>query len=378
MAFDLRESVRSLVIDFPSDRAFVDRILSLMFFSGLDVIQQITSNRFGTGIGLLGTSGNTGGRPVLLITPLERRNSSILPSPPLEALKLARLDLLTKIWLIQRLSEDLVPVAPMIAAYPMDPLGLGLSALFNEFVLPRCKRPVTAQLFASGASSRPVKVDTRPAAVTLHLKTAADGRHGHGRLFSITVSNRKRLNWQVLLTRIAESSRQGTVLQDMILGGWDRSRLMFASFSLWTGDVVPEWPSQWRVREIRSAGHETGMPGISVDNMRPCLESFGSKDAVCVFLSAGNEWIECTYIMPPQRVTDFVARARKSGAVVGQVELYSSRQGRTSSGMAMATGLPSLLHSVDVYLACPPVNTIRSMDALDEWSNKFLNFFKAI
>lgn len=380
MAFDLEPAIHELVLDFASDKVFVDFILSRMFFSGLQVTQQVTSDRFGTGVGLFGHSAGSG-RTLILLTPLGIQTASFLPAPPIEMLKLARLDLLIKIWMADRLLESLNPPDLMIAAYRMDPLGSGLATLFDDLIRPRCDKSATAVMFASDVNGPgPVKVVFRPAMVTTSMPIPGhlSAINGH-RSFTVTVSNRKRLDWLVLLDRLsAFHDSNDIVLSDLMLGGWDRSQPRFAAFTVTTGSSIPEWPGQWRVRELRAPNHLKGGWENALRQLKASLCSFGNPGVTPVFLHARDGFVDCTYMMSPQMVTDFVSSAKKNGAHTEMIDLYDSEQPKPGKGLHWL-GAVSLLQPLTTYLSAPPVSMVRDhLAGVSEWVEEFLNFLKKV
>jgi len=378
VAFDLERAVSELVKNFASDKVFVDFILSRMFFSGLQVTQQVTSDRFGTGIGLFGQTAGTG-RAMILLSPLGMRTLSFLPDHPIETLKLARLDLLAKIWVADRLMETSGHPGVMVAAYRMDPLGSGLETIVNELIRPNCDKSAMAVMFTPDVNG-PVQAVFRPAMVRTNMRISASiPVVEESRTFRITVSNRKRLDWKGLLGSLSLfHKKHGIILSDIMLGGWDRSSLRFASFIVTTGSSQPSWPGKWRVRRLKYFSPSKGGLEHALNEIDTCVKGFDMPDVTPIFLHAKDGYLDSTYIMSPKMVNSFVSNAEKQGARTEMIELYDSEPVKPGKEKR-APGVVSLLQPLITYLVAPPVSMIRDVStSVDEWAVGLLDFLKTL
>lgn len=377
MTFDLERAVHEIFTNFSSDKIFVDRVISRMFFSGLQVTQQVTSDRFGTGVGLFGNNAGNG-RGLILLSPLGIQNASFLPNPPIEMLKLARLDLLTKIWVAERLMEALNPPKLMIAAYRMDPLGDGFSTLFNDIIRPNCDKSTTAVLFSPDAN-KPFKIMFRPAVVNIHMPITRTSVN-KGRSFTVTISNRTRIDWTTLLEKLSTLNKmQGTVLSDITFGGWDRNQLRFAAFTVTTDSKTPDWPGQWRTRVLKTDNPLKGGLNDSLHKIKRCLQAFGISDITPIFLQTQYGFLDCTYMMPPQMVADFVSSVKKNGAQTERIELYDSESAKPDKIWKKTPGVISMLQPFVTYIASPPISLARDpMQGLNKWALNLSDFLKRL
>ncbi|NOZ02789.1 MAG: hypothetical protein GXP54_13000 [Deltaproteobacteria bacterium] len=163
MGFDI---TRAISETFGNRATLLDRILSYLYFADVRVIEQSTSDEYGSGVSILGSKGNGDPEAGLLLAcplptlPYLSRDAAEVVKEGGHELDLARyVDIMAKTWALSELDADSMNGPVALLAYRPDPLALSLRRMAEEG---RCGAS-SALVFA------PIGIEARPASCGLAI-----------------------------------------------------------------------------------------------------------------------------------------------------------------------------------------------------------------
>ena len=349
MSFDLSRAIEDLVLADPPPRAFLDRLISLMYFSELQVMQQFSSDRFGQALGLIGVARYGGAaKDLLLVTPIDllgdpSRNLPVVSKAQRTA---KRADLVSKVWiasLARRLQINIT-----VLAYRPDPLGLNLKGLLEDLVSSNLGGGPVVVLY--GGSSEPQAVTSLPASVSVNLPIKPRMSQKERRCTSLLVLSRRVLDVSRFLERLAGilSPREGGIYH-LQIGGLDRSPMNYAYCVV--DHVSPRWPSHWKVYN-RPCPASVPMDPLAVqESVSRCHGLAVRGLSLPYYVEAEDQLAECHFLVVPRRVQEFLDLA-KSQVQLGNMELFMQPQAKGQG--IFVPGVVSLFHAKHILVVRPP------------------------
>ena len=365
MSFNLERALEELVFSAVDYKTFLDRIISYIFFSGLKVFQQYSSDHFGHGLSLLG-SAQQGSGGLILLTPLPLLKDPTSPIPLLSTheLRYRRLDFVVKLWLASQ-SEDLkLPIS--VGAYRPDPLGLGLQTLFEELLRPSVSR-IKKVLLYGGSFFDIQKAETFPGSVSFRIPLVVwnSGNSEETLCSRLYTSIQKRFSfrsWSQQLFSFIELNK--TPVYRVEVGGLDRSPLDYAAAML--PEINVRYPSHWKIQHVPCLTAHYPDYSVLREKLQRCTDLNSSRNPL-YYIDIHDGELVCNFLVSPKDMEHFIEKAKPWRPF--NIEL----SGHSYSGKGITIpGVVSTFAFSEVFLSMPPRRLDRHQ--IISWTQKLRNW----